>query len=46
MPETGYKDINDLVKAGWTQDRILSLIDDNTVNGLEAIARFNQWKKI
>jgi hypothetical protein len=46
MPETGYKDINDLVKAGWTQDRILSLIDDNTVSGLEAIARFNQWKKI
>jgi hypothetical protein len=46
MPETGYKDINDLVKAGWTQDRILSLIDEHTVSGLEAIARFNQWKKI
>jgi transcription elongation factor Elf1 len=46
MPETGYKDINDLVKAGWSVDKILTLIDDNTVSGLEATARFNQWKKI
>jgi transcription elongation factor Elf1 len=46
MPETGYKDINDLVKAGWTQDKILQIINDNTVTGLEALARFNQWKKI
>jgi DNA primase len=46
MPETGYKDINDLVKAGWSQERILGLIDDNTVSGLEAVARFAQWNKV
>lgn len=46
MPETGHKDINELVKAKWSQDKILQFINDNTVSGLEAIARFNQWKKI
>ena len=46
MPATGYKDINDLVKAGWSQQRILDLIDENTVSGLEATIKFNQWKKV
>lgn len=45
MPETGYKDINDLVKAGWAQQRIVDLIDENTVSGLGATVKFNQWKK-
>jgi hypothetical protein len=45
MPETGYKDINDLFKAGWSQDKIVNLIDENTVSGLEATVKFNQWKK-
>jgi transcription elongation factor Elf1 len=45
IPETGYKDINDLIKAGWTQDKIVNLIDENTVSGLEAIVKYNQWKK-
>jgi transcription elongation factor Elf1 len=46
MPETGYKDINDLVKAGWDVDKIMNLIDEHTTCGLEAKVRFNQWKKI
>lgn len=46
MPPTGYKDINDLIKAGWTQQRVIELIDDNTVSGLEATIKFNQWKKV
>jgi hypothetical protein len=46
MPETGYKDINDLVKAGWSIDRIMKLIDDHTYSGLEAEVVFGQWKKI
>jgi transcription elongation factor Elf1 len=46
MPETGYKDINDLIKAGWTKDKVVETINNNTVSGLEAKVRFNQWKKI
>lgn len=47
MPETGYKDINDLVqKGGWSTDKIKALIDENTVSGLEAVVRFNDWKKV
>jgi len=46
MPETGCKDINDLIKAKWSQVKILQFINENAVYGLEAIARFNQWKKI
>ena len=47
MPPTGYKDVNDLVqKGGWSTDKIKQLIDDNIVSGLEALARFNDWKKV
>lgn len=46
MPPTGYKDINDLIKAGWSVDKITNLIDDHTTSGLEAQVRFNEWKKI
>lgn len=46
MPETGYKDINDLVKAGWSIEKILRSIEENVAVGLEAKVRFNQWKKI
>lgn len=46
LPPTGYKDINDLVKAGWSTETITKLIDENSVNGLEAQVRFNEWKKV
>ena len=46
MPETGYKDINELILAGYTQEKVLKLIDEYTVSGLEAKARYTVWKKI
>lgn len=46
MPETGYKDINELILAGYTTEKIVSLIDEYTVSGLEAKARFAVWKKV
>lgn len=46
MPETGCKDINDLFLAGYTTEKIVQLIDENVVSGLEAKARFVVWKKV
>jgi hypothetical protein len=46
MPETGYKDINDLFLAGYTQEKIVQMIDEYTVTGLEAKARYAVWKKV
>jgi hypothetical protein len=46
MSETGHKDINELVKAGWSIENILRSIEENIAVGLEAKVRFNQWKKI
>ena len=42
----GLKDINDMVKAGWNTEEIVSLIDSNTYRGLEAQLKFSQWSKI
>lgn len=39
------KDINDMVKAGMTQDQILKIINDNTFSGLKAKLRFAEWRK-
>lgn len=46
MPETGFKDINDLFLAGYTQEKIVQIIDEYTVTGLEAKARYTVWKKV
>lgn len=40
------KDINDMIKAGMTQDDIESVIDNNTFQGLEAQTKFIFWKKL
>jgi uncharacterized protein with PhoU and TrkA domain len=37
------KDINDMVLVGLNPHTI---IDSNTYNGLEALIRFNEWKKV
>ena len=39
------KDINDLIKAGYSQSEIISLIEDNTFSGLNAQLKFSLWKK-
>lgn len=46
LPETGFKDINEMILAGYTIEKIVTLIDDYTVRGLEAKARYMIWKKI
>tara|TARA_Y100000592_G_scaffold83457_1_gene133315 strand:- start:13 stop:204 length:192 start_codon:yes stop_codon:yes gene_type:complete len=38
------KDINDLAYR-LSKKKIKKLIDDNTFNGLEAVARMNKWKR-
>lgn len=38
------KDINDMVKAGFTLNEIHDMIDANTFRGAEALLKFSQWK--
>jgi transcription elongation factor Elf1 len=46
-PDTiGEKDINDMIISGKTPDEIQSVIDSNTVKGIEAQMKFNMWKRI
>lgn len=46
LPETGYKDINAMIEGGYTTEKILSMIEKNTVRGLSAKTKFSLWKKI
>lgn len=46
LPETGYKDINAMIQGGWKPDKIMELIKENTVQGLQAKLKFQGWKKI
>lgn len=46
LPETGYKDINAMVQGGMDAEKILSMIEENTVRGLSAKLKFNNWRKI
>lgn len=39
------KDINDLIKAGWTSDRIEEMIAERTYSGLSAKAKLFEWRK-
>lgn len=41
-----YKDINELVLAGYSIDNILSILKENTFKGLEAELRLNEWSKV
>lgn len=40
------KDINEMIKNGYSTDKIMKLIDDNTFSGIAALARFGTWKRI
>lgn len=47
FPDTiPYKDINEMVSAGMTSDKILEVINTNTFSGMEAKLKFSTWKKI
>ena len=37
------KDINDLVIGGMTPTQVLSLIEENSISGLQALVRFKRW---
>jgi len=40
------KDVNDMILSGKTQKEIIDIIQKNTYNGLKALARLSEWKKI
>lgn len=40
------KDINDMVKAGYTSKEIHDMIDANTYSGAQALLKFSQWKLV
>lgn len=40
------KDINEMVLAGYTQQKVVDIINENTYSGLEARLKFSQWKKV
>ena len=39
------KDVNDIIKSGFTQDELLDIIKDNTFQNLRAKMEFVNWKK-
>lgn len=39
------KDINDMIKSGLTEKQITNIIEENTVEGLAAELKFQQWSK-
>lgn len=39
-------DINDISKAGWSNEKITKYLKDNTYQGLMGLAKFEQWRKI
>jgi hypothetical protein len=41
-----YKDINDMIIAGYTSAKIQTIISNNTYCGLEALQQINDWKKV
>ena len=40
------KDINEIIVSGFTVDNLIKIINENTFNGLEAMLKFNNWKKV
>jgi hypothetical protein len=41
-----WKDINDMIIAGYTKQQIQEIITDNTFCGAVAQLRFAEWRKI
>lgn len=47
FPETVLeKDINEMVKAGYTKEKIKQLIEANTSSDIEAILNLTKWRKV
>jgi hypothetical protein len=47
FPDTiPYKDINEMVQNGISEEEILETINTNTHSGIEANLKFSIWKKI
>jgi DNA primase len=40
------KDINDMVRSGMTQEKVVDVINDNVYTGLEAKLKMQTWKKV
>jgi hypothetical protein len=40
------KDLNDLANLGYTQTQIQDMIDNHTHEGLQAMIKFNNWKRV
>lgn len=46
-PDTiAEKDINDMILAGYSRDKVVAIINENVYNGLSAKLRFSEWKKV
>ena len=46
-PETNlFKDINDMILGGYTKEKIITQINQNTYQSVEAKLRFAKWRKI
>ena len=41
-----WKDINDMIIAGYSKEQIQEIITDNTFSGAAAQLRFAEWRKI
>ena len=41
-----YKDINDMIQGGLTQDEIVEVITSNSYTGLSAKTKLTEWKRI
>lgn len=41
-----YKDINEMILAGYTKEKVKKIIDDNTYSGLAAKMKLTAWKKV
>lgn len=40
-----FKDINEAIENGWKPEDVFRIIKNNTYKGIEALLRFNNWKK-
>jgi hypothetical protein len=41
-----FKDINDMILGGLTQNEVVEIINSNTYSGLSAKAKLQEYKKI
>jgi hypothetical protein len=41
-----WKDINDMIIAGYSKEQIQDIITNNTFSGASARLRFAEWRKI